>query len=82
MDTCPICGAVMTEYSDVLDGWCTMEESSVCLNGCYSYEYLTGRTTIIVSGKSFTFNFRTPVKEVEQIQKQINDVITAGVVSG
>jgi hypothetical protein len=66
-EKCPICKKEMDCYKDIMDGHILMEESEVCLEGHYSYEYLQGVTQIRVGEISLWYNYLTPIQEIPRI---------------
>lgn len=74
-DKCPICKKEMDNYRDMLDGHILMEESDVCLEGHYSYEYLQGVTQIRVGGISLWYNYMTPLGKITKIHNMIDRLV-------
>lgn len=64
-ELCPICSAVMPEYTDFIDfgvGSGPISEHYVsCPNKCYAYEYAYGYTTIHVKDQEFGWSYQTDV---------------------
>lgn len=72
---CPICGKDMDCYRDKLDGHILMEESNVCFEGHYAYEFLTGVYSVRVGELTLTWNYNTPFKEIERYGRAIDKLV-------
>jgi len=62
---CPICNEEMKPYVDLLDGHVLMEERFACNAGHYSYEYVTGQTSITVGSITVLFGYEIPFEELK-----------------
>jgi hypothetical protein len=59
-DECPVCRAPFKEYMDTVDwGGPIAEHYQICPNGCYSYEFAYGYTTVLVKGAQFGWTYET-----------------------
>ena len=72
---CPICKNEMTVSEDYLDGHILMESTKSCPQGHYSFEYITGVTTIQVGGFAMSYSYLSPDQEVARAHDIVDKLV-------
>lgn len=71
---CPICGEVLDCYEDYIN-YELCEDYRKCPNGDYIYQFAYGNYRVMVGDKWFEWFYKTPVEDIIQINKVIDDEI-------
>jgi hypothetical protein len=75
-DECPVCGTTTKEQIDTIDwGGPICEHYVTCPNGCYSYEYAYGCTSIYVGDLRFGWSY----SDDKQVVKAETDAMDAAI---
>jgi hypothetical protein len=77
-EECPVCSAQMKEHIDTIDwGGPICEHVATCPNGCYSYEYLYGYTSVHVADSQFGWGYSDDRQAVKAQTDAIDVAIEA-----
>lgn len=77
-DQCSVCGTEMKEYVETIDwGGPICEHVATCPNGCYSYEFSYGYTTIHVGDLRFGWSYSDDKETVKAQTDAIDAACTA-----
>ena len=75
-EECPVCSAPMRVYTETID-WSgpICEQGEICPNGCYSYEFAYGYTSVHVADAQFGWSYT----DDRQVVKAQTDAIDAAI---
>jgi hypothetical protein len=75
-DECPVCRSPIKEQIDTIDwGGPICEHYAICPNGCYSYEFAYGDTTIYIGELRFGWSY----SDDKQVIKTQTDAVEAAI---
>lgn len=71
---CPVCYRKMSTERDCIEGT-VCEESIICPNGCYRYEFAYGSTQVFVGEEEFDGHYTDTPDEFRERQNAIKTAI-------
>jgi hypothetical protein len=75
-EDCPVCSSQMTEHIDTIDwGGPICEHVATCPNGCYSYEFSYGYTTVFVNVRGHRLQFGWGYSDDKELLRAETDAI-------